>query len=108
MAQLPSPMEVLDLKDGESLEFTVERWEKGETTIHPRHLSAPIVVPALRVHVRQADKPMFPHYYDLTAKGLQAQLEPFLEAGGGQGRRVRITKHGIQPKARFTLEVLPA
>jgi hypothetical protein len=105
MSNLPSPYEVVDLQDGESLKLHVLSFEKGEITINPKHTPGEKVVQAIRLHVPQADKPHYPFYWDSTSKTLVAQLEPLLPSIIQNKRLVTITKRGIAPKARFTVEV---
>jgi hypothetical protein len=55
--------------------------------------------------VPQEDKAHFPFYYDVTSKTLRAQLVPLLPGIIARGARITVTKHGVAPAARFTLEV---
>lgn len=105
MAELPGPYEILELGDGESLTVRVERWESGEVTIYPPHARQGKVIQALRIHVGPDQKQFFPYWWDLTSKTLVAQLLPMLEAGTVGTRPVTITKHGVAPRARFTVAV---
>jgi hypothetical protein len=105
--QLPGPYEIFELGNGESRELTIVGFETGEVTIHPAHLPSGKTITALRVHVPKELKPLPPHYWDITSKTLVAQVLPYLEVGGYQGKTFVIHKHGVAPKARFTLEVKP-
>ncbi len=104
---LPEPYEVLDLQDKQSLTFSVLRYEEGEITIRPRHEPGPKVVNALRVYLPKPEEGTGRLYYDITAKRLRAQLLPFLQSETAKGRRFKITKYGVAPKAFFSVEVLP-
>ena len=106
--ELPGPYEILELNDGQTIDLHVEQFEQGRAVITPRDGRPPHEVPFLRVHVPPADKDTLPHYWDVTAKHLIAGLLGYLDAGLRAGRTFRITKHGKPPKARFTLDVLPA
>lgn len=106
MPVLPGPYEILEMGDGGSLVTTVEKWAEGEMQIHPRDGRDPKTINVVRVHVPKETKPLFPDYYDLTSQTLTAQLRPLLPTVAGSGRKVRITKHGFGPKARFSVEVI--
>ena len=74
--------------------------------IHPRREGAPetVEIPVLRVHLAPGVKRCPPMYYDITQKTLAAQLLPFLTAPRFERYEYVITKHGVPPKSRFTLE----
>ena len=102
---LDGPMELLELADGESLTFHVEKWERADTIIKPKHAPQGKVADTLRVYVPPADKRFFPHYWDITAKRAIAQLIPHLQRPGFEKRTFKLTKHGEKPTAHFDLEV---
>ena len=106
--EIAGPYEIMELRDGQTIDLHVESFELGRAEIHPRDGRDAHEVPFLRVHVPAADKVELPHYWDITAKHLIAGLLGYLDAGLRAGRTFRITKHGKAPRARFTLEVLPA
>ena len=106
MERLPSPFEILELGDGEKFELRVERWEQGLTTIRPSYAPEGKDIQVLRIHVPQGNKPFFPFYWDITASTLVAQLLPYLEKPNFKQRTFRVRKHGVAPRARFTLEVV--
>lgn len=108
MADLPGPVELLDLAPGASLTFTAVSSEEGETLIHPSYAPAGKTIPVLRVHVDPATKQTFPHYFDISSLTLQAQLRPLVSPGAQLPRRFTVTKVGTGPSARFTLAVAPA
>ena len=99
------PMELIDLTDGQSISFHVLSFEQDQITIKPAHAPDGKVVTALRMHVPPTDKPHFPFYHDATSKNLVAQLGPLLPSIVEGKRMVTITKRGVPPKARFTVEV---
>ena len=105
MEALPGPYEILELEDEETLTTRVLRWTRGEVEIHPAYKPAGKVIVAMRIHVPEADKTYFPFYWDVTSQTLVAQLLPYLEAPGYERRTYTITKHGVAPRARFTLIV---
>jgi len=109
LRMLPGPYEILDLKDGESITLRIVGWERGKIIIHPRYPGAPPEkeIPVLRVHVTEDTKPYPPYYYDITAKTLQYQLLPYLLEPGYEKYLFKITKHGVPPRARFTLIRIP-
>jgi hypothetical protein len=98
-------MEILDLQDKGTLTTRVEGWEEGEATIKTGQVPAGKVVAACRIHVPKEDKPLYPHYYDITSKTLRAQLVPLLPNIVANKSRITIVKHGVAPLARFSLEV---
>ena len=102
---LPGPIEILELRDGGMLRTRILDWTLDEMVIQPRDGSPEKLVKALRINVPKDDKEFFPWYWDITGLTLIAQLLPFLEAGGKINQTFTITKHGVAPRARFTLEV---
>lgn len=106
---LVGPYEILDLPDGGSVTLRPVSWERGTIVIHPKWPGAPAekVIPVLRVHLAAGTKPYPPMYYDVTSKTLQAQLWPLLLERGFEDYAYIVTKHGVAPKARFTLERVP-
>ena len=105
---LDKPMELLELAPGETRAFTVVRAELGETIITPRDGRPPKTVEDLRLHVDPNDKPLFPHYYDVTAVTLIAQLRDLAQPGAPLPRQLTIAKVGSGPAARFSVQSAPA
>ena len=105
MEALPGPYEIFELGDGESRTTRIMRWQEGEVEIHPAYQPEGKMIRALRIHVPETDKEYFPFYWDITSTTLVAQLLPYLERYGYEARTYKITKHGVAPRARFTLEV---
>ena len=108
LKELPGPYEILDLRDGESIDLRVERWELGKMRIRVRRTGEEKEIIALRVYVPPELKPTLPHYYDITANTLRAGLLPYLEKPDYRRYIFRITKIGVAPTARFMLEVIPS
>jgi len=106
--ELAGPYEIFELTDGETRELRITGWQTGNVTIYPPHKPTGKVVTALRVLVPPMTKAFFPYYWDITGKTLVAQLLPYLEQPGYKDKVFTITKHGIAPKARFSMEVKPA
>ena len=104
MPELARPINVLELQDGESQTFRVVRFELGEEVIFPLHAPNGKRVRVLRLHVSAADKPDFPHYWDVTSTRLYAQLLPQLQVAGLLSAKWTVTARGIQPKKYFTVE----
>lgn len=102
---LPGPYEILELGDGGKKELVIEHYRVGRMTIHPRGGAGVKDIVALRVHVPDRIKPLYPDYYDITAQTLIAQMLPVLDAGDYQERLFVITKYGTGPSARFGLDV---
>lgn len=109
LRELPGPYEILDLGDRESVRLRITSSERGTILIHPRYEGAPKEkrIPALRVHLPTGVKEYPPMYYDITSKTLIAQLWPLLLQRDFMNYEYVITKHGVAPRARFTLERLP-
>lgn len=105
MQPLPGPYEVLELEDEGILQTKISSFEVGEVLIHPAYKPDGKLIKALRIHVPEADKAYFPFYWDVTSQTLIAQLLPYLEQPGYAQRTYEVTKHGVAPKARFTLTV---
>ena len=105
MDRLEGPFEILELGDKETLTTRIMRWQIGEVEIHPAYKPEGKWIKALRIHVPETDKQYFPWYWDVTSQTLLAQLVPYLERPGYELRTYKITKHGVAPRARFTLEV---
>ena len=105
MERLEGPFEILELEDEGTLTTRILRWEIGEVEIHPSYKPEGKWIKALRIHVPETDKQYFPFYWDVTSQTLLAQLVPYLERPGYERRTYKITKHGVAPKARFTLEI---
>ena len=106
---LPEPYEILDLPDGGKVDLDPSYWERGSMIIHPRYPGAPREkrIPVMRIHMREGAKAYPPMYYDVTAKTLMAQLNPMFMQRDYQDYTYRVTKHGIAPRARFTVERIP-
>jgi len=108
VTELAGPYEIFELTDGQTSQLRITGWETGGVTIHPAHKPTGKVIKALRVQVPKEVKDFFPPYWDITSQRLIAQMVPYLEQPGYQDKVFTITKHGVAPKARFTLDVRPA
>lgn len=106
---LPGPYEILDLSDGQGIEFAIDRWEQGTIVIHPKYAGAPTeqTIIALRLHLPIGYKPVGLPYWDITSKTLRAQLLPLLMYRNFNRFLYAITKHGVRPRARFSLSRRP-
>lgn len=103
---IETPMELLDLQDGGKVEFHILKVERWAGVIKPPTHPDGKEVDVLRVYVRPGEKSHGLPYYDLTAKTLRAQLEPLVDSIIASQRLVRITKRGVAPSARFSVEVV--
>jgi len=108
MPELERPYEIYEWKDGETREFTIERWEEGDLEIHPRDGRPPKMIKVLRIHVPEEEKPEFPHYWDLTSSRLFAQLRTILWTHRGRRQRVKVTAIGKAPRTHFSVTWIPA
>lgn len=106
MAKLSGPMEFLKLLDGRSVEFTVLRYEEGEGEANLPRPRPDGKVPVLRVHVKPTDRPMFPPYWDITAGRAKLSLRPMNNPNVHLGKRVKLTKHGVEPASAFTVDIV--
>lgn len=110
MPILAGPYELLDLKDGQTLDLAIIAFNVGDIEIHPRYAGAPAtkLISALRVFVAPGTKPMGPGYWDISAQTLIATIRPLLEAvPGPRILRCRLTAHGVAPAKRYSVEILP-
>jgi len=98
-------LEILELGDGGTFEISPISWKLGKTTIRTPKYPEGKEIKVLRLWVRPEDKLLGPNYWDITAQTLIAQLLPYFQTAQWRGKTFRITKHGIPPMARFTLEV---
>lgn len=103
---LASPMEILELKDGESVSLHVMSFQIDDAIIKPAHAPGGKVIRVMRLHVEKADKPLFPQYWDVTGAGAIAQLTPLLDGGLHRNRVVKITAFGEGAKKRHSVEVV--
>ena len=103
---LSEPYEILELQDGETLSTHILAFEQGELTIKPAHAPGGKTIMAIRLTVPTTEKTHFPYYWDATSKTLTAQLLPLLPEIIKLQRLVKITKRGVAPAARFTVEVV--
>ena len=108
MADLPPPIEFLELAPGESRSFTIVSAEEGTTTIKPASAPQGKSIPVMRIHLQPESKLAPPFYYDISGTTLAAQLRPLVTQASWLPHRVTVTKVGSGPSARFTLEVAPA
>lgn len=102
---IEAPFEILDLRDGQSVEFRILKYEWGQTRIETRLEPEGKVVPVLRVWVPPEDKPLGAPYWDITSRTLQERLRPIIAGLVAARRRLRITKFGVAPTARHQVEV---
>lgn len=105
MEPLEGPYEIFELTDGESFTCKISSFQVGQVEIHPAYQPAGKMITALRIDLPIDYKPLFPFYFDITSQTLIAQLLPFLEAPGFAQKLYKITKYGVAPKARFSLQV---
>jgi len=114
VAELPErvlepPFEILELAHCESVILRPVQFETGRFTFHPRWMPPGEVktVLAVRVHVPPEDKPLFPHYWDITAGTLVPQVLTLLTRGVPEGYGIRIHAVGTAPKKRFEVSLVP-
>lgn len=107
LESLESPFEILELGDGESISLRILDWKLGKGTIIPKGLGRSKLIRILRIWVPEELKAFEPRYYDITGQTLIYQLLPHLEKPDFKTKRFIVTKHGVAPRARFTLEVVP-
>ena len=107
MVKIPDPVEFWDMEDGETRTVKVERYVEGWTYIAPRYPGAPEKkrVNVLRLHLQPGSKPTLPYYWDITSGHLAVGLRPHLARPDLADLSFTITKFGVAPRARFSLEV---
>ena len=98
-------LEILELGDEGTFEVRPISFKHGKTTIRTPKYPEGKSIDVLRLWVRPEEKMLGPNYWDITSQTLIAQLLPYFEAAEWRGKTFRITKHGVAPQARFTLEV---
>lgn len=109
LRRLPGPYEILDLQDQGRMALRLVSWERGTMIIHPRNAGAgeEKEIDIIRLHLAAGVKAVPPNYYDVTSKTLQAQLLPMIMERGFERFEYTITKYGVAPRARFTVERRP-
>lgn len=107
MTKLAGPYEVFDIGDGEMVQIRVIAVEQGEMEIHPGYKEEIKTVEGLRLHLEHAWVEGRLPYIDITSGRLRVNLEPMVKDLPATGRLLRITKHGVAPKALFTVESIP-
>jgi hypothetical protein len=105
LVDLPGPYEIFDVGDGESVELRIKRYDQGEMIILPKGATVGKRIQVLRLHLETPIRPGAMPYLDVTSKTLQAQLGPLIAAPQSPYNVYKITKHGVAPSARFTVEV---
>jgi len=105
---LEPPYEILELAHCEEIVLRPVDWETGRFTFHPTWMPPERMktVTAVRVHVSREDKPLFPHYWDITAGTLVPQVMALLTAGVPEGYGIRIHAVGTAPKKRFEVSLV--
>ena len=106
--ELVSPYEILELADCQSITLRPVRYETGRFTFHPKWMRPGEVktVLAIRIHVPTEDKPIFPHYWDITASTLVPQVMALLTAGVPEGYGIKVHAVGTAPKKRFEVSLV--
>jgi len=106
---LSKPYEIFDLADGQSMTLKVTTYERGSMEIAPKYLppGTTKVIEALRIQLAPGVKAYPPQYYDVTSGTLIAQLLPYFMERGFTNYAYKVTKYGVAPKARFTVDRLP-
>ncbi len=103
--KLPEPYEILDLVDGASVQMRVFGWRQGTLEIVKRDTGERKTIRALRIIISGEHKATGPAYWDVTSKLLQVQLEELFKTPNLTAHVFTITKHGVAPSARFSVQV---
>ncbi len=103
---LSSPMEFLEIYDGESMTFHITNYLHDQGIIRPAHAPGGKAIDMLRVFVPADEKEHFPYYWDITGQGAIAQIKPILDAGGYQNKTFKLSASGVGPKKRYAVEVV--
>ena len=106
---LEDPFEILDMPNNGILQTKILDFKMGMTKIAPRGTKPGEfkVLETLRIHVPHIWKPVGVSYWDITSKTLTAQILPYLQKPESKKKVYKITKYGIAPKARFSLDTIP-
>jgi hypothetical protein len=107
MPVLPGPYEIFDIGDGEAVDLLVTRWEQGDEFEMKALDGHTFMSSPLRLHLAIQLAPGKHPYLDITSKRLIPQLKGLLATMPGVQKHLKITKHGVAPKATFTVDVLP-
>jgi len=129
MPELPRPYELLELGDGQVVEFHPRGYAEGALRIFPTDWNAQVddavakgritadqavqakrdgkLIPVLRVVVDSRDKPMGVPYWDVTSTTLIPTLLPYLKDPAYKGKTFTVTAAGVGLKKRFGLVVKP-
>jgi hypothetical protein len=105
LEELPGPYEILEMTDREVRTIRIAGWQLGYMNIKTSEEPEGKMIKALRIFVPAQTKPVGLSWYDITSQTLIAQLLPFLEQPNFGNKTFVITKYGVAPKARFTVEV---
>ena len=104
---LDRPYDILDLRDGGELVTRVIGMEEGPIAVTPKDGRPPRIVEGVRLYVPMADKQTAPGWWDLTAQTLKPTLREVAREAIATGRWLKVTKYGVAPGARFSVELLP-
>src|SRR5574341_2395883 len=129
MAELPRPYDILELRDGQRATLRIRGWSEGTIRIFPADWETRVhgdlrrgaidqaqadallrdgkPILSLRVVLAPGEKPTGMPYWDITSTMLAAQLRPYLEQPGYQGKTFSILAVGVAPRKRFSLAVTP-
>jgi hypothetical protein len=107
VAELEGPYEIYEWEDGRTETWTVNTWEEGELEIELRTRPGTKVVPVVRLHLSEEEKPLAPHYWDMTSKRLCAQLRGILNPPGLAPTRISITAIGSGAQVHFSVTRIP-
>lgn len=107
MPELAQPYEIYEWTDGETQDWTIQRYEEGDLEIHPRDGRAPKMIQVVRIHLDPEEKPSFPHYWDLTSSRLYVQLTRLLSELAILPVRVKITAIGRAPRTHYSVTYVP-
>jgi hypothetical protein len=105
LKELAGPYEIFDLQDGQSQLLKITEYELGTMKIKTAEVPEGKQIRVLRVHVPVGVKTTGAPYWDITSQTLIAQIMPWVENNAYINTVFKVTKHGVAPRARFTLEV---
>ena len=108
MMELPvleGPHDFLKLETDESITLHPTGWELGRAETHPPWRPEGVLEwsRVLRLHLPTAEKPTYPHYYDVGQKTLVPQLEAILPRAAMERVGITIRAVGFGPKKRFSV-----
>lgn len=106
-ATLPPPYNILDIPEGQSVEFTINKIEEGEMEreVYYRGRRVTETRPLLRVYFPVGEFLFGAPYLDLFSQRAIMAIKS-ITAAYGVGTRVRLTAVGVEPSKHYSVEII--